>query len=112
MRLMNLEPVIPNEVDHKEKNKYHILTHTYEIYKKIVLMNLLQGRNRDADIDLWTQWGKERVEQMEIAARTHIHCCCYCCQVASVVSNSVRPQRRLNKVGNHRITRGAQPGAL
>ena len=30
---MNLEPVIQSEVSQKEKNKYHILTHTCEIYK-------------------------------------------------------------------------------
>ena len=51
MRWINLEPVVRNEVDHKEKNKYHILTHTYEIEEKIVLMNLLQGRNRDTDTE-------------------------------------------------------------
>ena len=30
---MNLKPVIQNEVSQKEKNKYHILTHMYGIYK-------------------------------------------------------------------------------
>ena len=33
LRWMNLEPVIQSEVSQKEKNKYHILTHIYEIYK-------------------------------------------------------------------------------
>ena len=28
---MNLEPVIQSEVSHKEKNKYHVLMHTYGI---------------------------------------------------------------------------------
>ena len=28
---MNLEPIIQREVSQKEKNKYHILTHTYGI---------------------------------------------------------------------------------
>ena len=31
VRSMNLEPVIQSEVSQKEKNKYHILTHIYEI---------------------------------------------------------------------------------
>ena len=31
MRSMNLEPIIQSEVSQKEKNKYHILTHIYEI---------------------------------------------------------------------------------
>ena len=30
---MNLEPIIPSEVSQKEKDKYHILTHIYGIYK-------------------------------------------------------------------------------
>ena len=31
VRWMNLEPVIQSEVSQKEKNKFHILTHTYKI---------------------------------------------------------------------------------
>ena len=31
MRSMNLEPIIQSEVSQKQKNKYHILTHIYEI---------------------------------------------------------------------------------
>ena len=31
MRWMNLEPIIQSEVSLKEKDKYHILTHIYEI---------------------------------------------------------------------------------
>ena len=30
-RWMNLEPIIQSEVSQKEKDKYHILTHTYGI---------------------------------------------------------------------------------
>ena len=33
MRWMNLESVIQSEVSQKEKDKYHILTHIYGIYK-------------------------------------------------------------------------------
>ena len=33
LRWMNLESVIQSEVSQKEKNKYHILTHIYEIQK-------------------------------------------------------------------------------
>ena len=33
MRSMNLEPIIQSEVSQKEKDKYHILTHIYGIYK-------------------------------------------------------------------------------
>ena len=31
MRWMNLEPITQSEASQKEKNKYHILTHIYEI---------------------------------------------------------------------------------
>ena len=31
MRWMNLEPIIHSEASQKEKDKYHILTHIYEI---------------------------------------------------------------------------------
>ena len=33
MRWMNLEPIIQSEVTQKQKDKYHILTHIYGIYK-------------------------------------------------------------------------------
>ena len=41
---MNLEPVVQNEADHKEKNKYHILTHTYIKSRNMVLMSLFVGQ--------------------------------------------------------------------
>ena len=31
MRWMNLEPITQSEISQKEKNKYHILMHIYEI---------------------------------------------------------------------------------
>ena len=33
MREMNLKPIIQSEVSQKEKDKYHVLTHIYGIYK-------------------------------------------------------------------------------
>ena len=33
MRCMNLEPIIQSEVSQKVKDKYHILTYIYRIYK-------------------------------------------------------------------------------
>ena len=33
MRWMNLEPIIQNELSQKEKDKYHILMHIYQIQK-------------------------------------------------------------------------------
>ena len=41
---MDLESVIQNEVSLKEKNKYRMLTHTYESEKKIVVKDLGAGR--------------------------------------------------------------------
>ena len=33
IRWMNLEPIIQSEVSQKEKDKYHIVTHIYVIWK-------------------------------------------------------------------------------
>ena len=33
MKWMNLETIIQSEVSQKEKNKYHILTHMYGLWK-------------------------------------------------------------------------------
>ena len=33
MRSINLEPIIQSEVSQKEKDKYHILTHIYDLEK-------------------------------------------------------------------------------
>ena len=43
-RWMDLESVIQSEVSQKEKNKYHMLTHIYGIFKKMVLKNLEAGQ--------------------------------------------------------------------
>ena len=63
LRLMNLEPIIQKEVQQKDKNKYHILRHIYEIQNDgtdehifSVAMEIQAQRT-----DLWTQEGKERV---------------------------------------------------
>ena len=44
VRWMDLESVIQSEVSQKEKNKYHTLTHIYEVKKKMVLKNLGAGQ--------------------------------------------------------------------
>ena len=44
VRWLELESVIKSEVSQKEKNKYHMLTHIYAIYKKMFLMNLAAGQ--------------------------------------------------------------------
>ena len=36
LRSMDLEPVIQSEVSQKEKNKYCILTHIYEISENVI----------------------------------------------------------------------------
>ena len=44
VRWMDLESAIQSEVNQKEKNKYHMLTHIYEILKKMILKNLGTGQ--------------------------------------------------------------------
>ena len=71
---MNLEPFIQSEVSQKEKNKYHILTHTYGIYKDgtgepICRATMVTHReNRLLD-----QWGKDRVGPIHGVALKHTH---------------------------------------
>ena len=70
-----------NEVD--EPRAYYTEWSQSERKKQVIyIYNLerwywwtyLQGRNEDADgTDLWTQWQKERVGQMEKVALTYIH---------------------------------------
>ena len=50
MRWMKLEPAIQKEVSWKEKDKYHILTHTYGIKKDSTDDPYLQGSKGDLDI--------------------------------------------------------------
>ena len=75
VRWMNLEPVIQSEVGQQEKNKYCVLTYIYMESRKMALMNIC-GEGRKTQIqktNLWTQWGKEKVGQVEKAASTYTH---------------------------------------
>ena len=76
MKWLNIQLVIQNEVSQKEKNKSLVLMHIYMESRKMVLMNFLQGRNRDADIEnrRWTQQGKERVPRIEREELKHTYC--------------------------------------
>ena len=74
MKRMNLEPVIQSEVCQNEKNKYHILIQIYMESRRMVLMNLLQGRDRDTDaenrlVDTMRE-GKGRRRESSIEAHT------------------------------------------
>ena len=67
VRWMNLGPFIQNEVSQKEKNKYCVLMHIHGIWKDgadepicWAAMEMQTWRT-----DLWTQWGRERVGQIE-----------------------------------------------
>ena len=46
VRWMDLESVIQSEVSQKEKNKYHMLTHTYGIEEKKMVMKNLGARQK------------------------------------------------------------------
>ena len=46
VRWMDLESVIQSEVSQKEKNKYHMLIHIYEIEKKMVMKNIGAGQEK------------------------------------------------------------------
>ena len=51
MRRMNLEPITQSEDSQKDKNKYHILTHIYGLYKdgtdEIICGAAMRHRHRE-----------------------------------------------------------------
>ena len=51
MRWVNLDPIIQSEVSQKEKDKYHILTHIYGIYKNGTVEFIYS--NGETDIENW-----------------------------------------------------------
>ena len=67
MRWMKREPIIQSEVNQKEKDKYHILTHIQNV-EKWYLKIYLQGSNRETDMEnrlVDMGKGEERVRCME-----------------------------------------------
>ena len=72
---MNLDPVIQSEVSWKEKNKYCILMHVYEVQKdgtdEPVCRAAMQAQTQRTDFG--HRVGNERVGQMEKVAWKHIH---------------------------------------
>ena len=69
---MNLESVIPSEVNQKEKNKYQILTHICGIEKNGTDEPNIQGRKRDADVEN-THVGTVGEERMGRLALMYVH---------------------------------------
>ena len=77
VRWMDLETVMQSEVNQKERNKCHMLTHIYGTKrKKKVLRNLGQDRNKDTDVESGlgdSGKGKGGLGQSERVAWTYIH---------------------------------------
>ena len=73
VRQKDLESVIQSEVCQKEKNKYCILTHTYEIQKNSTNEPIYRAgiETQMQSTDLRTQQGKERVGRTETVAMTY-----------------------------------------
>ena len=61
LRQMNLQPIIRGEESQKEKNKYHVLMHIYEIQKNGTDEPISRAviEMRPQKTDFWTQWRKE-----------------------------------------------------
>ena len=71
MRWMNLEPIIQSKVTQKEKNKYHILTHIWNL-ERWYRRSYLHGNNGNIDIEnrlTDLSWGLGRKERMGCAER-------------------------------------------
>ena len=75
LRWMNLAPVIQHEVNQKDKNKYHVLTYIYGIWKNgtdkpICRAGMETGTYR---MDLRTQQGKRVGQTGRVAVDTYIY---------------------------------------
>ena len=72
MRWMNLQPIIQGEVSQKEKNKYHILMHIYELQKdstdEPICRVTVETQTQRTDLWMWEVGRKERVGQTERVA--------------------------------------------
>ena len=82
MRWMNLEPIIQSEASQKEKDKYHILAHIYEI-QKMVLKNLFirqQWRNKHGE---QTYGHGERGEEGEMYGKSNMETYITICKIDS-----------------------------
>ena len=68
MRWMNLEPIIQSEVSQKEKDKYHILTHIYGIWKngteEFIFRAAMENKHREYTYGHGDR-GEQRVRCME-----------------------------------------------
>ena len=60
MKWMNLKPIKQSEVSQKEKNKYHILKHTYRIQKDSTDESIHRAamEMQTQRTDLWTRVGE------------------------------------------------------
>ena len=63
MRWMNLEPIRQSEVNQKEKYKYHIPTHIYMEFRKVVMVtpHMRQQKRQMYRTVFWTLWERARV---------------------------------------------------
>ena len=71
---MKIELITHSEVSQKEKNKYHILMHIYGIQKDGIVEPIYRAavEMQTQKTDLWTQWGMERVGQIERVALKYV----------------------------------------
>ena len=77
MRQKNLTPIIQRDVNHKEKNKYHILIHVYGIWKdgtdEIICRTAMETHGEQAGGQ--ERGRKKSIGCMERVTREHITIC-------------------------------------
>ena len=65
MRWMNLEPIIQSEVSQKEKDKYSILMHIYEIQKngteELICRAAMEKQTEKTDLWTWERGGEDEM---------------------------------------------------
>ena len=82
VRWMNAESVIQSEINQKEKNQYHMLMYIYRIQKNSIDEPIWREglEIQMQKTDLQTQWGEEKVGQME---KKHQHMHTIMCKIDS-----------------------------
>ena len=82
MSWMNLEPIVPSEVSQKEKDKYRILMHIYEIHKNGTeeFISGQQWRNRHGE---YTYGHGERGGEGEMYGKSNVETYITICKIDS-----------------------------
>ena len=90
---MNLDPTIKSDVS--EKDKYHILMHTYVESRKMVLKNLFTGQQWRHRHIVKSCWHGERGGEGEIYGKSNMETYIIICKIDQIISDQLLSHVRL-----------------